>query len=128
MFDLSIIPIAADECGYEIVSTTDSRVDVRVGPLHVLCFENMTEDEDTIVFFEDGWHSHGDILSQIIGCEIHDVPEKILQALKKGQALLVRQAYANGTLELGLKFSNSLSLDSIKGLEPGEAIEYSRAV
>ena len=128
MFDMEIIPIAAEECRFEIVSRSDSRIDIRVGPSHVLCFKNMPEDDDTIVFFENGWHSHGDILGEMLGCEIEDVPEEILAALRNGKAVLVRYSYADGRIELELEFTKWLSVDFIKELQEGESVEYSRAV
>lgn len=127
MFELELIPIVAEECGFSIISRSDTRIDVKVGALHILSFENLVQENDTIIFFENGWHSHGDILGEMLECEIEDVPEGVLTALKRGQALLVKNSYPNGSSNLSLEFAKWLSADEIKGLEEGESVEYSRA-
>ena len=81
-----------------------------------------------MIFFEKGWHSHGDIFAEILKTSIEEVPSSLLKRIKKGKALLYTEKLVNSSEEMGLELMESLSLNTIENLEPGESIEYTRAV
>jgi hypothetical protein len=128
MFVISEILEYAAALGLPAHSPSRSRVDVQLSPEFILIFENQLggADDDTIIRFEAGWHTHGDIMAQTLNVEERDVPSTILDALKSGDALLVAESYPTGVCIKGLEFKSHLSIASVEGLDPGESILYFR--
>jgi hypothetical protein len=99
MYRLEELAKLAVELGFSIAQASACRVDVVLAPGIVLSFNNMVEENDTLLGFVDScWHTHGRLLlssgeNTNISCDEFDV----LVGLAAGEMLVVGQ-YVHGEL------------------------------
>lgn len=136
MFDLELLEEYAKEVGFNVSRATNSCVAVDLGNGFHLCFENMEEEDDTIIYFEGnniveyGWHSHGDIyllsieLSELFernGDSIETLPLTILDCLLEGSILIEALTYASESKSF-VSLRCGLAPYDTESLDPGESV------
>ena len=126
MYRLDKLATLAKELGFTITRPTEHRVDVELAPGVSLIFENLVDEDDTIVCFErTPWHSHG-ILTFLSddGTYLECDELELLVALSTGDLLVVSSLRDGALTDRWLSHKDE-RLET-EDLEPGEELRALR--
>ena len=125
MFDITLIKESSQEFKFPILEQSEKSISIQLKKGLILVFENLTEEDDTIIYFKSDssqWHTHADMFINDEVPDVELVPYEIMKDLCSGDLLVSKHYYKNGVVEVKLEYPDFIG--TLSYVDPGEEITF----
>lgn len=125
-YDLATLQELSAELGFTCSRLSVDELEVLIEPNVALVFQNMRDEEDTLIGFRDtGWHSHGTLMLMLSDRTYVELNElDIVQNLKAGHIVIVEMHVAGELRDRWL--AHREEKQDVKRIAAGEEIRIRR--